>query len=242
MNHVLKNYGKSLYKIKNDTQTVALEARKLLDKDVIAELVKTVQSAIYANTQDVDSLKADIRNSLYHVFGNHVACKPYLCSNVGDTTNERSTNLTKSGLHHHIHGAMNQLLTNLKKMLTAHLLADKETNNRAELFMSLLARFNMGKRLNLIQRDSFQLRSNLTGLKYNEGHMWHTNPWKKLFEVSPGRNLKKWMNSQEKRVQKKRANPYKKERILIKKRSVQKSSNLRKMIIVIMDQIYLKCL
>ncbi|KAF2891847.1 hypothetical protein ILUMI_14326, partial [Ignelater luminosus] len=72
MNHVIKNYGKSLYRIKQDTKSVSLEARKLLDEDVIAELVKAVQSAIYANTQNVDNLKPDIRNSLYHVYGNHV--------------------------------------------------------------------------------------------------------------------------------------------------------------------------
>lgn len=60
------------------------------------------------------------------------------------------------------------------------MLLDKKTNNRAELFMGVLVRFNMGKRLNLIQRDSFQIRAHLRGLRYNEGPSWH--------KKKPGRN------------------------------------------------------
>lgn len=151
MNHALKNYGKSLYKIKNNIKCITLPARKLLSKEIIDELMTSVQMAIYANIQEPETLKSDIRASIYHVFGSHLCCKSYLCTNVGDTSKDRMNEVMESGLHHHIYGAMNQLLTK------AHLLIDKETNNRAELFMSILARFNMGKRLNLIQRDSFQI-------------------------------------------------------------------------------------
>lgn len=106
-----------------------------------------MQTAIYANYQDVNNLKSDIRNTVYHVFGNHSSCCSYLCTNIGDTTHDRTQELTVSGLHHHIYGAMSQLLTK------AHLILDKETNNRAELFMSILITFNIGKRLNLIYKN-----------------------------------------------------------------------------------------
>lgn len=48
-------------------------------------------------------------------------------------------------------------------------LVDNETNNRAELFMSILARFNAGQRLHLTGRRSFQSRTEMTALRYNQG-------------------------------------------------------------------------
>ncbi|XP_049821547.1 uncharacterized protein LOC126265075 [Aethina tumida] len=110
MNHVLKNFSKNLYKIKKDTQGVPVDARKMLKSDTINELNKSVQSAIYANTQDPENLRADIRNSIYHVYGNHSACKQYLFTNTGDVSNDRTTQLISSGLHHHLFGAIEQLL------------------------------------------------------------------------------------------------------------------------------------
>jgi hypothetical protein len=56
--------------------------------------------------------------------------------------------------------------------------------------MSILARFNMGKPLNLIQRDNFQIRSYLTGPRYNKGEEWHLSSWKKAFKKKPWKNFK----------------------------------------------------
>ncbi|XP_049819332.1 uncharacterized protein LOC126264655 [Aethina tumida] len=95
------------------------------------------------------------------------ACKQYLCTNTGDVSNDRTTQLISSGLHHHLFGAIEQLL------MKADLLLDKETNNKAEIFMNIMARFNMGKRLNLIQRNSFQIRAHLSVLSYNYGSDWN---------------------------------------------------------------------
>lgn len=110
-----------------------------------------------------------------------------MCSTPGDIRTDRTPELTKSDVHRHIYGALSQLLAK------AHLLIDNETNNRSELFMSLLPRFNMDKRLNLVQRDGFQTRVYLNGLKYNESHSEHTKPWQTLFRRSPGKNFKNYM-------------------------------------------------
>lgn len=64
-------------------------------------------------------------------------------------------------------------------------LSSAETSNRAELFMSYVAKYNCGKRLNLTQRENFQRRS-VAALHYQNGRTWHIAPWKKLFgEQSP---------------------------------------------------------
>ncbi|KAK9880363.1 hypothetical protein WA026_010248 [Henosepilachna vigintioctopunctata] len=77
------------------------------------------------------------------------------------------------------------------------MLIDNETNNRAELFMSILAKLNMGKRLNLIQRDGFSTRATLTGHSYNQRPLWHQTSWKKYFDRRLENNLKLYMKRRE---------------------------------------------
>lgn len=60
-NHCIKNYGKYLYKMKEDTKCVAKPARKLLTKSLITQLTKSAQNAIYDNAPgSPENLKFDI--------------------------------------------------------------------------------------------------------------------------------------------------------------------------------------
>lgn len=59
--------------------------------------------------------------------------------------------------------------------------------------MSILCKFNAGKRLNLASRGSFQCRSIMSGLRYNEGIEWQKSEWKNILNVSPGKNFTKFM-------------------------------------------------
>lgn len=77
----------------------------------------------------------------------------------------------------------------------AHLLIENENNNQAERLMNIVARFNMGKRLNLIQRGSYERRVYLSGLRYNNSLKWHNSPWKKVTGNSPGKYFKKFIDS-----------------------------------------------
>ncbi|KAF2902309.1 hypothetical protein ILUMI_03877 [Ignelater luminosus] len=164
VNHCIKNYSKHLYRIKKNTKSVALETRKLLTNQRIKDLTRNAQKAIYANAHgDISQLKHDLQNSVPCSFGNHSKCQTYLCNHVGDTASDNMSQLVSSGGHHHIFGSLNLIVIKSSQLI------DNETNNRAELFMSLLARFNMGKRLNLIQRDGFQIPSYLSALRYNVG-------------------------------------------------------------------------
>ncbi|CAG9864782.1 unnamed protein product [Phyllotreta striolata] len=69
-------------------------------------------------------------------------------------------------------------------------------------------RFNQGKRLNLIQRGSYQRRVQLSGLRYNGKTEWHTSPYKDATGSSPGQHfktfLKRQVNSAEKKSCRKR--------------------------------------
>ncbi|KAJ8911760.1 hypothetical protein NQ315_008812, partial [Exocentrus adspersus] len=76
----------------------------------------------------------------------------------------------------------------------AHLLIENENNNRSERLMNIVARFNAGKRLNLIQRGSYQRRVHLSGLRHNKQLSWHYSPFKHLTGSSPGTYFKAYMN------------------------------------------------
>jgi hypothetical protein len=75
----------------------------------------------------------------------------------------------------------------------ADMMFDNETNNRAELFMSLVAKYNAGKRLNLTMKGSFQSRCSLAAMQYNQDPNWHLNSWRKIVKRSPSKRLKKFV-------------------------------------------------
>lgn len=95
---------------------------------------------------------------------------------------------------------------------------DNETNNRAELFMSLVAKYNAGKRLNLTMKESFQTRSSLASMQYNQGPDWILNSWRKTVQRTPCKNLKSFV------AKKRRITNYVRSKPSCKKRLWKKSS------------------
>ncbi|XP_063227183.1 uncharacterized protein LOC134533624 [Bacillus rossius redtenbacheri] len=57
--------------------------------------------------------------------------------------------------------------------------------------MSLLAKYNAGKRINFTQRGSFKRRCTVAGMRFQKGHTWEISPFKKLTGRSPGMVHKK---------------------------------------------------
>ncbi|KAK5648403.1 hypothetical protein RI129_003295 [Pyrocoelia pectoralis] len=118
----------------------------------IKQLEKIAQKAIFDNAHgDISSLIEDLGNGPNHVFSDHSKCKNYHCGEMMGETVTEFNQIRASGLFRLV-----QVSLVVRK---ADSLIDNETNNRAELFMSVLTRFNAGKRLNLIQKNSFQTRS-----------------------------------------------------------------------------------
>ncbi|KAJ8891656.1 hypothetical protein PR048_004184 [Dryococelus australis] len=61
------------------------------------------------------------------------------------------------------------------------------TLNSAEFYVSLLAKCNAGKSINLMQQGSFKRRCYVAGLQYSRGHSWELSPLKTLTGRSLGR-------------------------------------------------------
>lgn len=87
----------------------------------------------------------------------------------------------------------------------AHLLIENENNNRAERLMNIVARFNMGKRLNLVQRGSYERRVHISGLRHNHKFEWHYSPWKRVTGQSPGKYFKQFITNNTQKDEKAKA-------------------------------------
>ena len=157
-----------------------MKGRSIL-KACIHRLPLAAKKAIEHNSTQgtVEDLRFDLINGPKHVFGDHSNCREYFCKK----RNEQNfcPILEEVGMTPLITGAIERLVRLADRLIT------NQNSNRAELFMSILAKFNAGKRLNLTNRGYFQRRCTLTALSYQRGYGWHTNPWKATSKRSPGR-------------------------------------------------------
>ncbi|CAH1114767.1 unnamed protein product [Psylliodes chrysocephalus] len=155
------------------------EGRQCLVNNIIKQLQHAVQRTIYVN-DSVDDLQKGLLNSINHVFGDHFECQND-CQEAGNINN---TILEEYGILYHIKAALDRVV-----MLAENLIGN-ETSNKAEMFMSLLAKYNAGKRLNLITRGSFETQANIAVLRYNKGINWHADSWRNITDTEEGENLK----------------------------------------------------
>ncbi|KAF2885125.1 hypothetical protein ILUMI_21059 [Ignelater luminosus] len=103
-NRAVKNYGKALYKIRNDT-SVAVSGRKLLTAKNIKALQDIAMKVLYINAHGlVEDLKADLLNGPNHVYNDHSKCRQTYCESVGDKENSKILELKNTGIYHHVHG------------------------------------------------------------------------------------------------------------------------------------------
>lgn len=183
-NHVVKNYTGHLHKLAAD-KSFPPEGRKLL-KQSIPRLTAAARGAIRQcadKEETVDELIRDLRNGPHHVFGQHAECREYFCSKTDST--EHFDILMKSKLFDEVTALVNRLV------LKAPRLIKNKTSNAAEFYMSLLAKYNAGKRINFSQRGSFQRRSYIAGLQFQKGYPWELSPFKSVTGRSPGHTHKK---------------------------------------------------
>uniref|UniRef100_A0A6P7FK81 Uncharacterized protein LOC114331126 n=1 Tax=Diabrotica virgifera virgifera TaxID=50390 RepID=A0A6P7FK81_DIAVI len=171
------------------------EARALLTNNKIKELqnccTKIINTAAYS---DVENLKSNLQKSIDHVFGNHAMCSDQYCTEQQSDAH-LMTSVKNTGLYFHINGSLQRLISK------GHRLIDKETNNRAEMYMSILCKFNAGKRLNLSGRGSFRCRSAISGLRYNEGVEWQEKEWRSILKRSPGKYFKRNIKQNQRAVE-----------------------------------------
>ncbi|XP_063240064.1 uncharacterized protein LOC134540920 [Bacillus rossius redtenbacheri] len=179
-NHCIRNYTSHLHTLASD-KSFDPEARRML-KSVIPRLTSAARGAIRhcgKVGEKAEDLIKDLRNGPNHVFGDHSECRPYFCEG-NESDGKRVNILLGSVLFDHIQGLLGSLVAKAPRLV------ENKTSNAAEFYMSLVAKFNAGKRLNFTQRGSFQRRCHAAALRFQKGHAWEISPFRKLAGRSPG--------------------------------------------------------
>ncbi|XP_050549327.1 uncharacterized protein LOC118271403 isoform X2 [Spodoptera frugiperda] len=190
-NHVIKNYTSALYKVLANTK-LPLRGRNILKPKVLKLTLVARKIIMYSSDNTV--MAADLRNGPLHVFGVHGNCKDYYCNING--SEKKKENLVEDLKKNAPEVWALIYAANEKIALKAGRLSN-ETTNVAENFMSVINKFNCGKRISLGKAGSYQRRVHVAGLSLATGHQWHETAWKKQTTQSPGTHFKKYIKRKE---------------------------------------------
>lgn len=111
-------------------------------------------------SSDNTVMAADLRNGPLHVFGVHGNCKDYYCNING--SEKKKENLVEDLKKNAPEVWALIYAANEKIALKAGRLSN-ETTNVAENFMSVINKFNCGKRISLGKAGSYQRRVHVAG-------------------------------------------------------------------------------
>lgn len=140
----------------------------------------------------IEDLSKNNKNSVKHILGEYRQCNERYCDKMDEKENDQLFQKAEdTGIYIYIEAALDRVIQLCPRLI------DDLTNNHAEMFMSLLCKYQSGKRLNLIQRGSFETRCYMAALQYNLGISWSTAPWENILDFNPGENLKKYLRQRD---------------------------------------------
>ena len=166
-NHIFRNFCNKLKLLTTDTR-YKLQARKCITSEKILKMRRNITSAIAYNKcqnismdEKIDCLYNDILNAPLHAFGNHEKCRSFLnCLSENETLNAMSC------LKGDIIWERIRYITQNVAMHARSLIHDVDSNV-VERFNGIIAKFVGGKRINYIQKQSYQARCNAAVISFN---------------------------------------------------------------------------
>ncbi|CAG9820787.1 unnamed protein product [Phaedon cochleariae] len=169
-NHMTRCVSDKLHKISTNT-VYPLAARKLLTSkgtegiSRLGRLVKGVRTAVKTNLNQPNSLRQELRNAPYHIFGRHENCSSF-CKRKESKEDDLTLQLDQ------------KFFIEIKKIIEpminmADRLSYNQTTNQAERYMSLVAKCTGGKRVNFTKSSSYTARSYAADLSHTNGPSWH---------------------------------------------------------------------
>lgn len=185
-NHLLRNMCNKLRDLAKESKYKDVYLRKRIG-DKILKLRFGINCAIRFRKQEpqplqkqIKNLRRDILNAPYHIFGQHDNCDPYYCQ--GKKTNEKNEvpRLLKCGLFYRLQEVI-QILADHSRSLIYDI-----SNNSAEAFNSVVAKFIGGKRVNYCKKKSYHTRCNAAVLSYNTPYS-RMKLHKAMYSSSPGK-------------------------------------------------------
>lgn len=203
-NHLLRNYVTKLTdlskkKYSSKANEVDIFYRHSLKTNIqrlrlsVVCAIKHRRSEDISYNEKVENLKKDIANSISHVFGDHNYCDQYFCK--GRKLNERNLipAMKECGMFNDIMVCANRLICHSTSLIK------NMTNNSAENYNSVLAKFIGGKRIDYSKRGSYSMRCHLAGISINAKGGFLNSIHKAVTGNSPGVYTKKFVRKQENR-------------------------------------------
>lgn len=164
-NHLRRNYQKQL-----DPATTGCPRglRNHVTKS-LGSIVKDINCATEYRIKEnkteeekVALLKSDINNVIHHVFGDHSDCPSYIRERCQELEENYIPALKISGTYEKLAQPTRRLMYYASDLLGGY------TNNPAEHYNSIVAKFVGGKRVNFSLSNSYSYKANATAVQYNE--------------------------------------------------------------------------
>lgn len=147
-------------------------------RKIVSESSEKIRNEIYDATMrriesdEPDDIKAaelqrDILLIPQHVFGDHTECaaRGFDCTSETPATKNHMPSIVEHGLHVRLQEIISNFSAEAPSLLV------NQTNNKAELFNSVLVKAIEGKRVFFNARDSFEARALATVVQYNSNHV-----------------------------------------------------------------------
>lgn len=113
-----------------------------------------------SEAEKISLLKSDLNNILRHVFGDHSNCPTYIKHHCKDDQNYVPA-LEECNTFEKMSSIMRQLMYCAKDLIQG------ESNNAAEHYNSIVAKFVGGKRVNFSLSNSYKYKANAAAVQYN---------------------------------------------------------------------------
>ncbi|GBM20882.1 hypothetical protein AVEN_224125-1 [Araneus ventricosus] len=156
-NHLLRNMCNKLKDIARNGKIGHVTLRKLIGSRVLRIRTAVTMAIKYRKEEPsktendkIMSLRQDIMNVPFHVFGIHENCEPYFCRDKKDKN--YVTVLKTSGLLCRLLDVLNSLSDHARSLIK------DVSSNKVEEFNSIVSKFIGGKRINYCLKRSYQAR------------------------------------------------------------------------------------
>lgn len=171
MNHLFRNF-RSKFTFLSKVTKFNIDLRKFIKPSKGHDICKGIKvAAKHWRESDLDSiekinnLEEDIMNAPSHYFGVHDNCKSYFCDKTTAQCATDNLNLLKEdGLYYEILNLCQHYFAGNAKSLL-----ENYTNNPAEEFNNVVAKFLGGKRINYSLAKSYSARVAAAVVQYNSG-------------------------------------------------------------------------
>lgn len=162
-NHLLRNFRKQL----DSATTGCPRGLKKHVENSLERIRKGIACAVkHRGNEEVDEntkislLKSDMSNVVSHVFGDHRNCPEYIKEHCKEEENFIPA-LIESGSYEKLSAPIRKLQYCAKDLLLG------ETNNIAEHYNSIVAKFVGGKRVNFALSNSFHFKAHAAAVQFN---------------------------------------------------------------------------